>query len=208
MRQPKLFSYVVGHDHGFAPNPVGQFCTLVHCKFSRNGKRNVVETAESGDWILGMGGQSSHSSGNGTIVYIMRVDEKLPFSRYMRDRRFAGRLDHCDTGKGNKFALISKHFFYFGRKAMAINSLPEHLRSGLEKRGPGFRSDLPSELIKQLIESFENKFETGMHGYPCSPLGLASIEEMPRRFIPGTGSLCRTKLSSSVALLKSHTVCI
>ena len=209
MRQPKLFSYVVDHDHGFAPNPFGKFCTLVHCKFSHSGRKNVVEAAEPGDWILGTGGKSSDSSGNGTIIYLMRVDEKLPFPRYMRDRRFSGRLDHCDTGEGNKFALASTHFFYFGQNAVSVRCLPELFqRAGLEKRGPGFRSDLTFDLLQQFIQWFEGTFENGIHGDPCSPLSKADIEAIHRRSIPGAGSLCRRPSSTRIEHVKPREVCI
>jgi hypothetical protein len=41
-----LFSYVVDHDFGFAPNPKGDYYTLVHCKFGgRAGHKNIVELA-------------------------------------------------------------------------------------------------------------------------------------------------------------------
>ena len=42
----KLFSYVVDHDYGFAPNPFGGFCTLAKCKYGTT-KRNIVELAEA-----------------------------------------------------------------------------------------------------------------------------------------------------------------
>jgi hypothetical protein len=42
-----LFSYVVDHDLGFAPNPASGYCTLVHCKFEgKSGRRNIVELAK------------------------------------------------------------------------------------------------------------------------------------------------------------------
>ena len=55
----KLYSYVVDHDYGHNPNPYGGICTLVHCKCGGEiHKRNIVEMAEVGDWILGSGGMS------------------------------------------------------------------------------------------------------------------------------------------------------
>src|ERR1700691_2681729 len=110
-----LFSYVVDHDLGFAPNPSSGHCTLVHCKFGGDsGPRNIVELAEVGDWIVGTGGRSKDSAGHGSLIYLMRVDEKLPFDRFVSDARFRGRRDCKDCGSGNKFALISKRYFYFG----------------------------------------------------------------------------------------------
>jgi hypothetical protein len=59
-----LFSYVVDHDLGFAPNPASGYCTLVHCKFGgHRTRRNIVELANEGDWLIGTGGGSKESSG-------------------------------------------------------------------------------------------------------------------------------------------------
>lgn len=185
-----LHSYVVDHDHGFAPNPSGKYCTLVHCKFSKGGRKNLVEKARIGDWVLGTGGQSSHSAGNGRIVYLMRVDEKLPFDRYMRDTRFAGRVDHCDDAQGNQFALVSHHYFYFGRNAIPISDLPPRLRlAALEKRGPGFRSDLSESLADELVNWFERNYEVGVHGEACSPLSVEEIDSIHLRCKPGAEGL-------------------
>jgi Nucleotide modification associated domain 2 len=54
----KVFSYVVQHDTGYAPNPYFGVCTLCRCKFrrSRTNSKNIVELADVGDWILGTGG--------------------------------------------------------------------------------------------------------------------------------------------------------
>lgn len=168
----KLFSYVVDHDYGFAPNASGSYCTLVHCKFNASGKRrNIVELAQVGNWILGTGGQSPSSAGNGNIVYFMRIDEKLPFVKFLADPRFSGRTDQRDFGAGNTFALISKHFFYFGENAFPISSLPDLLRTmPLEKKGPRYRADLPPEKVQALISWFERHVKRGIHGRPCDPI--------------------------------------
>ena len=145
----KLFSYVVDHDTGFAPNPSGRYCTLVHCKFSEDGKRrNLVERADEGDWILGTGGTSSRSSGNGTVIYLMRVDEKLSFQKYLMQQRFKGRSDCKDRGTNNSYALVSRHFFYFGKSAIPISRLSKSLQSiAWEKRGPVIRDGSPRRIF-------------------------------------------------------------
>ncbi len=84
----KLFSYVVDHDNGFAPNPYYGVCTLAHCKFGANGKKNVVELAQKGDWVIGTGGRGKKSVGHGKLIYAMRVDEKLSLKQYYHDPRF------------------------------------------------------------------------------------------------------------------------
>ena len=108
----KLYSYVVEHDHGLSPNPSNGFCTLVHCKFNKSGKwRNIVEMANVGDWVLGTGGNSSESIGNGKIIYLMRIDEKISFKDFLNDTRFKGRKDQVDNGHGNTYALISEYYY-------------------------------------------------------------------------------------------------
>src|SRR5688500_18551346 len=90
---PKLFSYVVDHDLGFAPNPFGGFCTLAKCKYSSDFKWNIVELAEQGDWVAGTGGADlTKSAGHGKFVYAMRVDEIVPLDEYCEAYQ-GGRVD-------------------------------------------------------------------------------------------------------------------
>src|SRR2546427_7071846 len=88
----KLFSYVIEHDTGYAPNPFFGSCTLCRCKYRKcpDKSKNVVELAGKGDWVAGTGGADQmRSTGHGKLVYAMRVDEKLPREKYWHDRRFA-----------------------------------------------------------------------------------------------------------------------
>jgi hypothetical protein len=166
--EPTLFSYVVDHDLGFAPNPFGDYCTLVHCKFGgKTGRRNVVELANVDDWVIGTGGKSKDSAGHGRIIYLMRVGQKLPFRKYLSDSRFQDRSDCDDFGSGNKYALVSRRFFYFGRNALPISDLPDQLAENIAKRGAGFRSDYTPQKLKKLVSWFAKNYETGMHGNPC-----------------------------------------
>jgi hypothetical protein len=73
-----VYSYIVSHDTGFAPNPFHDYCTLACCK------PVIRRTASVGDWIIGL---SPKKYGN-DIVYVMRVTEKLSFSEYWKDKRF------------------------------------------------------------------------------------------------------------------------
>lgn len=186
----RLFSYVVVHDTGYAPNPYGGLCTLVHCKRKgRSGRRNIVELAEEGDWIVGTGGQSKRSSGNGTIVYIMRVDEKTPFRDYLRHPRFRGRSDQVDRGDGNQYALISKTFFYFGRNAISVDEIPKaSLGHRIEKKGPGFRTDFPESFIRRLTAWVQRTYAVGMHGDRTVAAVAGNID--------GSGEVSPSNLSS------------
>ena len=76
----KLHSYVVAIDDGFAPNPFYGFCTLATCK------PKIRHHAQVGDWILGTG--SKKRGQQGTLVYAMRVTEKMTCESYWADPRF------------------------------------------------------------------------------------------------------------------------
>jgi len=60
-----VFSYIVTHDSGFAPNPFWGFCTLACCK------PMIRKTAVRGDWIVEL---SPKKLGN-RLVFVMEVTE-------------------------------------------------------------------------------------------------------------------------------------
>ncbi|MGH9683193.1 MAG: hypothetical protein ACRD4S_06250 [Candidatus Acidiferrales bacterium] len=181
MRQRKLYSYVVQHDNGHAPNPYFGVCTLCRCKFDEHRKRrNIVELADEDDWIVGTGGADERrSAGHGELVYAMRVDEKLTRGEYYADPRFESKrpsargsyakkrgdnLKPADKFENRKqFALISKHFFYFGKNAIPI---PKSKFHHLEKKGPAFRKDFDEAYIKRFVGWLQKKCAPGKHGAP------------------------------------------
>jgi hypothetical protein len=73
-----VYSYVVSHDTGFAPNPFHGYCTLACCK------PVIRRTASAEDWIIVL----SPKKFGRNIVYVMRVTEKLSFFEYWKDKRF------------------------------------------------------------------------------------------------------------------------
>jgi hypothetical protein len=177
---PKLFSYVVDHDHGFAPNPFGGFCTLAKCKYGSS-KRNIVEMAEEGDWIAGTGGANLRkSAGHGKLIYAMRVDEIIPLAEYCRGNK-GKRIDaeHEDDEDG-RVALISYHYFYFGRNAIDISKIPgKHLDHPFEKSGLGYRCDFTEEFVAGFAKWLNAKFKVGVHGPPCKPHSELKLPRCP-----------------------------
>jgi hypothetical protein len=172
----KVFSYVVEHDNGYGPNPYFRFCTLCGCKFE--GGKNIVQLAKEEDWIVGTGGAGKRSAGHGRLIYAMRVDEKLPRWKYFIDSRFEQkkpvktgtyrqtRGDNEDPRKDIKnhreFALISRHFYYFGAKGKDID-----IREfKLEKNSRGFHYVDPADFSR-FVEWLERKYKPGKHGEPC-----------------------------------------
>ena len=77
---PKLHSYTVARDYGFAPNPFHGFCTLATCK------PVIRKSAAIGDWIAGT--DSTTEGRVGRLVYAMCVSETLSFDQYWNDPRF------------------------------------------------------------------------------------------------------------------------
>lgn len=166
-----LFSYVVEHDYGIAPNPSDGLCTLVKCKFKKSNRKNILELAKEGDWIVGTGGANKKkSAGHRKIVYLMRVDEKLPIDAYTQGKRFSKRIDSSGLDRNISFALISHHFFYFGNNAIHIDSIPSVYPHPLEKKGPGFRKDFSQEFIVDFTNWFEKNYEVGVYGIPCGKI--------------------------------------
>jgi hypothetical protein len=174
MRERQLFSYVVDHDYGINPNPVGGLCTLAHCKFKKpwSRRRNVVELAEVSDWVVGTGGQKLHlSAGNGRLIYAMRVTDKIPLTRYLNDRKYVGRIDRYEDeyGTHGRFVLISDDFFYFGRNAIDVSRIPaRHLTDAFEKRGQNHRHDFTEAFIADFEQWLRSEFRPGINGAPCA----------------------------------------
>lgn len=75
----KVYSYIVAHDSGFAPNPFHGICTLACCK------PVIRRTAKVGDLIVGMSSRCEH------IVYAMKVDCVLSFDGYWGDHAGAAK---------------------------------------------------------------------------------------------------------------------
>lgn len=75
-----VFTYVIEHDLGFAPNPFHDICTLACCK------PLIRKRAKEGDYILGMGAAKPGLGGH--LCYWMRVEEIVSFDKYWSDIRF------------------------------------------------------------------------------------------------------------------------
>jgi hypothetical protein len=75
VRQPRLYSYIVATDKGFAPCVTKSLLTLACCK------PKIRSTAKPGDWILGTTPKKKES---GKIVFLAKVDEKITFAEYYR----------------------------------------------------------------------------------------------------------------------------
>ncbi|WP_430262241.1 hypothetical protein [Neorhizobium sp. DAR64862/K0K3] len=77
----RIYSYVVEHDLGFAPNPFWGICTLANCK------PIIRKHASAGDLIIGTGSADLQASDR--LVYWMRIEEIVAFDGYWSEPRFA-----------------------------------------------------------------------------------------------------------------------
>ncbi len=179
-----LYSYVVRSDSGFAPNPFGEYCTLVCCK------PQIRRHASVEDWVVGSG--SKRTVGNEKMVYAMRITEKLSFDEYANDPRFRYKIPshgiiqergdniyfkdrygdwkqrlsfhtekQMDADLHGEYVLISDHFFYFGANAVLI---PERFR-GLMSTGRWYRHVLGYE-VADFVAWLCATYSPGVHGKP------------------------------------------
>ncbi len=201
----KLYSYIVAHDSGFAPNPFWGFCTLANCK------PKIRERAQPGDWIVGL---ASRTGGNG-IVYAMEVDEVMGYGDYFNDPRFAAKIpdhtrldyvqrcgDNCyeplpdggfrqlpshhsagalenpklkATDLSGRNVLIAKRFHYFGSQPLP---LPESLDTLIVARG--YRCNFPPEIVDGFLK-FIGAHPRGVNAPPERwPKGNQSWAEFER----------------------------
>jgi hypothetical protein len=175
-----VFSYVIEHDLGFAPNPFHGVCTLACCK------PQIRKKAVLGDYILGTG--AAEPKLNGHLTFWMRVDEVMTFDDYWKDKRFRRKkavmsgttylrygdnIYHRDGGKKFKqedsFHSLEDGTvslgdlkrdtgttdkvlvsYEFAYLGRSGVKLPDHLKCFL-KKGPGHRCRFTKEQIDALM---------------------------------------------------------
>jgi hypothetical protein len=83
-----IYSYLIEHDLGLAPNPFGTYCTLAVCK-PQIRKSNKLKI---GDWVIGTGSKAlEQSTGRilvNKLIYAMQVTEISTLEGYWADCRF------------------------------------------------------------------------------------------------------------------------
>jgi hypothetical protein len=87
---PRLFSYLMTHDSGFAPNPFFGCLTLATCM------TEIRRTKKVGDWVAGFASKALVKKCNALgldipyqgLIYLMEIGEILPLHAYFHDHRF------------------------------------------------------------------------------------------------------------------------
>ena len=185
----KIYSYILKHDSGAAPNPFWKICTLTICK------PVIRRKAEIGDWIIGTGAKIVKGEDgrcldlSGRVIYAMKVTDKKTLQDYNAycKKSLPNKIPHSKTTdwrfnvgdciynysnkkepsirKGvhneenrekdlsGKFALLSNHFYYFGREA---KSIPIGLKN-IVKKYQGHRVIEQQNLVKR-FEKWIGKF--------------------------------------------------
>jgi hypothetical protein len=112
----------------------------------------------------------------------MRIEEIIPLDRYC-EMYCNSRVDaEPEDGIDGRLALISKHFYYFGRNAIDISEIPDkQLDHPFEKSGPGHRSDFSEDFVNAFAIWLKATFKVGVHGQPCKPLAEHQIPICPTK---------------------------
>jgi len=81
----RLYSYIITHDTGFAPNPFHGICTLACCK--PRIRKDIGERFNKGEnnsiefWVVGISSMNRKKDGH-KLVYMMKVTDKKTFKEY------------------------------------------------------------------------------------------------------------------------------
>ena len=81
----RVHTYVIATDAGSAPNYDRPFVTLAVCK------PRIRRKAEIGELVLAFAGKEVNPTEPHSVVWAGVVTEKMSFSEYWNDRRFAGK---------------------------------------------------------------------------------------------------------------------
>jgi hypothetical protein len=188
---PRLFTYVIRDDGGFAPNPFHSVCTLNCCK------PVIRRVAQEGDWVAA-NTAANFPAGGGLLVYAMQVTRKMLMSEYdaftrheMPEkipppeggdyRRRAGDSIYDFSGDapiqrpgfhgpGNVasdlsgvYTLLSDHFYYFGGLPV---ELPRHLQPVIH-RGRAHSSNTNDSYVEPFVAWITSEFESNkLYGPP------------------------------------------
>ncbi len=182
----RLFSYIVTHDTGFAPNPFFGCCTLACCK------PIIRRCSDTGDWVVGLCPKSS----NNKLIFAMRIDKKLTFSDYWNESIYNSKKPRYDKsavihkcgdniyepqGNGNfnqlrsmhtkeqkdhdlsgQYVLVSQNFVYYGRQSINLPPSMNFLKAsrGHRSRFSGDELHTFNEYIKTLPRGIQGPPET------------------------------------------------
>lgn len=201
----RVFSYVVEHDQGFAPNPYGDFCSLANCK------PKIRTVAAVGDYLLGTGATAEGLQNS--IIYWMKVSEIVHFDTYWADPRFSRKKPNL---RGSRILRFGDNIYHTGPTGAILQDdsfhsmeggevsipnlnrdvgttqrvliasdflyfgkrapiVPQQLRF-LIKKGPGHKCRFSKEHVNLIVDWLESFDERGFVGLPSKWKGLPPNE--------------------------------
>lgn len=148
-QNPKVYTYIVSRDYGFAPNPFFGYCTLACCK------QQMRKTVQKGDWILGLGSKKLKCRDN--LIYIMKVTEILNFNDYFADPRFQVKKPDL---KGSLTTIHGDNVYYTLKNGYFKQSECHHSHPTLDIKKANQKKDTSCDkvLISNHFFYFGDKF--------------------------------------------------
>lgn len=183
----RVYSYVITHDYGFAPNPFAGVLTLATCK------PKIRAQAVVGDWVMGTG--SASRIGRDRLVFAGCVSEVVSLAEYGSSERFKSKIPRVSAEKWRQHGdniyireasgrwfqrrnpfhgkaemahdlsghnvLLCKKFWYFGGNAKQIPAkfMP------LVKKGPAHKHNIGNPAVPAFLAWLQH-FELGRRGEP------------------------------------------
>ena len=155
-----VYSYLIEHDLGLAPNPFGGYCTLAVCKPKIRGSSKL----KLGDWVLGTGSQAlEKSSGRrrlrNKLIYAMKVTERISFEDYWTDKRFQYKKPVMN---GTLVTMFGDNFYHKDENGNWIQEDSAHAKIDGSCNSEHLKTDTSGEnvLISQHFYYFGDKAPT------------------------------------------------
>lgn len=187
IQMSNLYTYVMRHDAGLAPNPFSGMCTLAVCTPNHQGSR-----VNPGDWIAGV----SDKRRGYRLIHVMEVDERIHMNDYFGDPRFANKRpvmsgtpeqrcgdnfysqdsagrwvqhpnryhvgqDALDQDTRHPWVFVAKRFWYLGREAVEMP-----VRYMALFGGRGARVNHTPELVADFRSWVKANLVEGMNAMP------------------------------------------
>jgi hypothetical protein len=120
---PSIYTYVIEHDLGFAPNPFHGTCTLACCK------PLIRKHAKEGDYVIGTAAADTKKRGH--MTYWMRISKIITFDDYWKDPKFLAKRPDMWAGRMYRYGDNIYHPDAATGKYRAVDSFHSEERGGV-----------------------------------------------------------------------------
>lgn len=188
-----VYSYIMVHDRGYAPNPYHNIMSLAVCK------GQIRNKAQKGDVIIAFAG--TNISKTPILIYAMVITEKVPFWEYMSDTKYSFKAPQYWRHTGDriyvkkpdgvtailrswhtekdgtpimeevlqdlngKFVLLSEQFWYFGNRAPSLTKDLEQ-KYYRKMRQTHIVRENGDDIINYLTTNYGNPSNQNIYGIP------------------------------------------